>query len=60
LQAALLAMTSSSLYNTHVVSLLEADAQLFVDKHMRYMSNHLKMDHWQYIQNLKLMTKISR
>ena len=60
LQNELSAMTSSPLYNTHVVSLLHADSQLFIDKHMRYMSNHLKMDHSQYVQNLKLMTKISR
>jgi len=29
----------------------------FVTKHMEYMSNHLQMDHKQYILNLKLMTK---
>jgi len=29
----------------------------FVAKHMEYMSNHLQMDHKQYILNVKLMIK---
>ena len=60
LEEELTAMTKNPAYNTRVVALLDADAQRFVEKHMRYMSNHLTMDHGQYIQNLKLMTKLSR
>lgn len=30
----------------------------FVEKHMRYLSLHQKLNHQQYISNLKLMTKI--
>lgn len=53
-------MTDSPLYNTRVFSLIDADPSFFVEKHMRYMSNHLTMDHSQYVQNLRLMTKIRR
>lgn len=60
LENELIAMTKDPMYNTRVVALLDADAQRFVEKHMRYMSNHLNMDHAQYVQNLKLMTKVSR
>lgn len=30
----------------------------FVDKHLRYLSQHQKLDYRQYLSNLKLMTKI--
>ena len=30
----------------------------FVNKHVRYLSMHQKLDHQQYLSNLKLMTKI--
>ena len=53
------AMTENPVYNTRVVALIDSDSSQFVEKHMRYMSLHLTMDHWQYIQNLKLMTKIT-
>lgn len=54
----LVAMTKSSSYNTRVVTLASSDPQYFVEKHMKYMSDHLTMDHFQYVRNLKLMTKI--
>ena len=34
------------------------DGMSFVDKHMRYMSQYPTLDRQQYVQNLKLMTKI--
>jgi len=51
-------MTKNPLYNTRVVSMIDTDDLYFVEKHMKYMSNHLSMDHTQYVQNLRLMTKI--
>jgi hypothetical protein len=60
LRTELTEMTDSPLYNTKVPALVLSDAAYFIDKHMSYMSNHLKMDHFQYVQNLKLMTKIRR
>lgn len=51
-------MTKSPIYNTRVVSMIDMHDSYFVEKHMNYMANHLKMDHSQYIQNLRLMTKI--
>lgn len=53
-------MADSPLYNTKIAALVEADTAYFVEKHIKYMSNHLSMDHFQYVQNLKLMTKIRR
>ncbi len=51
-------MIDSPLYNTYVATIIDSDPSHFVEKHMRYMSNHLRMDHFQYVQNLRLMTKI--
>lgn len=53
-------MIDSPLYNTHVTTLIDSDPSYFVEKHMKYMSDHLEMDHFQYVRNLKLMTKITR
>jgi len=58
LRAELEMMVKSPLYNTRIVTLVSDDLSFFVEKHMQYMSNHLKMDHSQYVKNLKLMTKI--
>ena len=60
LREELLEMTESPLYNTKVPALVVSDAAYFIEKHMNYMSNHLRMDHLQYVQNLKLMTRIRR
>jgi len=60
LRLELVAMTKSPLYNTRVLTLFDSDASFFVEKHMKYMSNHLTMDHSQYVQNLKLMTKLRK
>jgi len=30
----------------------------FVDKHIKYLSTHQKLNHEQYLSNLKLMTKV--
>lgn len=56
----LLAMTKDPLYNTKVVAMIDVDESYFIEKHMKYMSNHLTMDHSQYVQNLRLMTKLRR
>lgn len=58
LREELVKMTDDPLYNTKVVSLIDMGTSYFVEKHMKYMSNHLNMDHFQYVKNLKLMTKI--
>lgn len=58
LRAELEEMVKSSMYNTRVVTLLDQGSSYFVDKHMRYMSHHLTMDHFQYVKNLRLMTKV--
>ncbi len=58
LRQELVKMAESPVYNTKVATLIETDHLYFVEKHMKYMSNHLKMDHLQYIRNLKLMTKV--
>jgi hypothetical protein len=61
LREALVAMVKSSDYNTHLYSMFsDSDDYNFVEKHMQYMSNHPLMDHWQYVLNLKLMTKIKK
>ena len=51
-------MVKSPLYNTKVSTLFSDDSLFFIEKHMKYMSAHLNMDHSQYVQNLKLMTKV--
>lgn len=51
-------MVDDPLYNTRVVMRINAGPMFFVEKHIEYMSNHLNMDHHQYVMNLKLMTKI--
>ena len=51
-------MVKSPIYNTRVISLLNDESSYFIEKHMKYMSIHLNMDHLQYIRNLKLMTKV--
>lgn len=54
-------MVVSPDYNTKAVySVLESDGNQFVEKHMNYMSGFLSMDHWQYLSNLKLKTKIRK
>lgn len=53
-------MADSPQYNTRVITLIDSDASYFVEKHMNYMSNHLNMDHSQYVKNIKLMTLITR
>lgn len=60
LRQELVGMTESPVYNTRVITLAGSDPLYFVEKHMSYMSNHLRMDHTQYVKNLKLMTKVSR
>lgn len=52
-------MDSDPGYNTVMrYTLVTTKESQFVEKHMAYMSNHLRMDHWQYIRNLKLMTRL--
>lgn len=54
------AMVDDPNYNTKLrysYTTTTADGSGFVIKHIEYMSNHLQMNHKQYILNLKLMTK---
>ena len=56
------AMVDDPQYNTQLRYSYAAtmpDGSGFVVKHIEYMSNHLQMDHKQYISNLKLMTKLT-
>lgn len=53
-------MTKSPLYNTKVQGITDTPEDVrFIEKHMNYMSSFPKMNHLQYISNLKLMTKRS-
>jgi hypothetical protein len=53
-------MAKNPMYNTHIQGLISyPDSIRFVEKHMSYMSGFPRMDHMQYISNLKLMTKIA-
>jgi hypothetical protein len=46
-------------YNTNMMYTLQlSDGSQFVEKHMAYMANHLRMDHRQYVLNVKLMTRL--
>jgi len=52
-------MTQSDKYSTRTMySTSKKDGLTFVDKHMKYMSLYPSLNHQQYVQNLKLMTKI--
>jgi len=54
------AMVDDPAYNTQLrysYTTTTADGTGFVVKHIEYMSNHLQMNHKQYVLNLKLMTK---
>lgn len=56
------AMVDDPNYNTKLrysYTTTATDGSGFVVKHIEYMSNHLQMDHKQYILNLKLMTKFT-
>jgi hypothetical protein len=59
LRADLVAMTKDPTYNTRVISQIDTDPNYFVEKHMKYMSDHLTMAHSQYVMNLKMMTKLT-
>ncbi len=53
-------MVKSPAYNTRLVGLSDdPDGTQFIEKYMNYMSHFPKMDHHQYILNLKLMTRIA-
>ena len=41
---------NEALYPDHLIP--------FIDKHMNYLRDHPELDSYQYISNLKLMTKI--
>lgn len=61
LRGILVEMTKSPLYNTRIQGLADyPDERRFVEKHMTYMSGFPRMDHVQYVSNLKLMTKITK
>lgn len=53
------AMVKDPGYNTNMMYTLQlSSGSQFVEKHMAYMANHLRMDHRQYVLNVKLMTKL--
>lgn len=58
LREELVSMTKNPSYNTHVTALIKSEKSLFVEKHLKYIVGHPKMDPWQYVQNLKLMTRL--
>lgn len=61
LRDALVLMVNDPGYNTHSFQYgIEFDELRFVDKHMNYMSQYPLMDHWQYVSNVKLMTKVGK
>ncbi|MDB5184156.1 MAG: hypothetical protein JWO07_837 [Candidatus Saccharibacteria bacterium] len=61
LRKELQAMVDSMDYNTRAMySLVESSGAQFVDKHINYMSHYPTMDHWQYVSNLKLKTKVRK
>lgn len=60
LRVDLQALVDSPEYNTKLrysYTATTTDGSGFVAKHMEYMSNHLQMDHKQYVLNVKLMIK---
>lgn len=60
LREILIAMTKDPMYNTRLQGLLDyPDNERFIEKHMHYMGNYPRMDHYQYVSNLKLKTKIN-
>lgn len=59
LRSELQKMVKDPAYNTQVrYSLITSPGSQFVNKHMSYMSNHLQMNHKQYLRNIKLMTRL--
>jgi len=57
-------MVQSSLYNTMPgytpTSATYPDGIMpFVDRHIKYLSAHPKLDAWMYLANLRLMTRTS-
>lgn len=53
------AMVEDPVYNTRsIYSTIGNDGSDFVQRHMNYMGGFPTMNHLQYIQNLKLKTKI--
>lgn len=61
LRRELTGMAESKDYNTRTMySTSEKDGMSFVDKHMKYMSLYPNLNCQQYVQNLKLMTKIRK
>lgn len=52
-------MVKNPIYNTKIYSLTsDFEGTQFIDKHMNYMSRFPKLNHLQYVANLRLMTKI--
>lgn len=59
LRTQLQSMVNDPGYNTNMMYTLQlSDGSQFIEKHMAYMANHLRMDHRQYVLNVKLMTKL--
>ena len=61
LRELLIAMTKDPAYNTHIQGLVDyPDEERFIEKHMHYMGSYPRMDHLQYVSNLRLKTKITK
>jgi hypothetical protein len=61
LRKLLVQMTKDPVYNTRIQGLFDQpDDKRFIEKHMNYMGSFPKMDHFQYISNLRLKTKITQ
>lgn len=61
LREELVSMVESPEYNTRsIYSTIGSDGSNFVERHMNYMSGFPSMNHLQYVQNLKLKTKIRK
>ena len=51
-------MTDPAFNTTSTYSPTSIDSVLFVDKHMKYLSQHPNLNPQQYLSNLRLMTRI--
>jgi hypothetical protein len=54
-------MDGDPLYNTRsLFTPMQNQALSFVDRHMKYLSEHPKLNPTQYLTNLRLMTRLKR
>lgn len=59
IRVALRAMTIDPCFNTKSTYTASSDDGLaFIDKHMKYLGSHPKINPQQYLSNIKLMTRV--